>query len=129
MKKKAIAPPPKRGITGRDIEGQSTGQTDTEWWLWFQDITMKLAFTQTFNPTLDPGSVSAGGELDFTETVKGLSVNDNVHVTPPTDLATGLMVMALQCPSADTLKLRFRNDTGGAINPGNKIYLIKATRL
>jgi len=126
MKRHPLPPPPKERLVDKN------GGMSLNWREWLTKISFWLPEINTYNPTLDVGNIVAGSGLDFTSTIdtlKGLNVLDNVYVTPPKDLDSGLMVIALQCPAANTLKLRFWNHTGGDINPGSAVYLITTTRL
>jgi hypothetical protein len=73
--------------------------------------------------TINPASVSANTTSDETVTVTGAAVGDEVHITPPATLDTGLSVSGF-VSATNTVKVRFANCTGGPINPGSADYRI-----
>ncbi|MBL7702570.1 MAG: hypothetical protein JNM14_09980 [Ferruginibacter sp.] len=97
----------------------------------FLDVnnTFKLGTTGTVNTALKKqtvnlsvGSVPANGELDITVAVAGLATNAAISLTPSDDLPSGIIIAWARPSAANTLKVRFRNLTGGAINPPNIDY-------
>lgn len=68
---------------------------------------------------LDFPNLTAGSESQLTATVTGASVGDPVCVSPPVAFATGLAVTAAWVSTANTVTIRVRNTTAGAIDPAS----------
>lgn len=95
---------------------------------WLQRLQLLFPKINTYSATINPGNIPANSELTETYTVTGLNTNDIVTVTPPS-LDAGIGIMYCRVSAADTLQIRWRNFTGGGINPASGTYLIAAVRL
>lgn len=95
---------------------------------WLQILYLSFPKTRTVKATLDPASVAANSESLQTFTIEGLSLNDLVIVNKPSNTANIWIVQAY-VSAADTLAIKFYNNSGGAIDPASEDYLIKATRI
>lgn len=95
---------------------------------WLQRLHLLFPKINTYSATINPGNISANSELTETYTVTGLNTNDIVIVAPPS-LDSGIGIMYCRVSAADTLQIRWRNFTGGGINPASGTYLIAAIRL
>lgn len=95
---------------------------------WLQLLQAAFPRVRTVKATLNPASVAANSEDTQTFTIEGLTTNDIVEINKPSDTA-GLSLSQWWVSAADTLSVKFRNHTGGAIDPPSEDYLIKATRL
>jgi hypothetical protein len=87
----------------------------------------ELALTRTYTQSINPASVSANSESTQTFTVTGLVTDDLVIVNKPTDTAN-LYIRQAWVSAANTLSLKFYNDSGGAIDAGAETYKIVAIR-
>jgi hypothetical protein len=93
---------------------------------WLQQLQLKFPSVHTFGETLTPSSVSANDDSTQTFTVNGLNVGP-VVLNPPA-LAAGLSIAYCRVSSANTLQIRFRNHTGGALVPASGTYYIIQVR-
>jgi len=94
---------------------------------WLQNLYASYPKVRTSKETLNPTSIPANSEDTQTFTVTGLTTEDIVTVNKPTDTA-GISISQVWVSAADTLSIKFRNHTGGAIDPGSESYLISAIR-
>jgi hypothetical protein len=84
---------------------------------------------------INPGSVAANTTAEQTFAVPGLQVGDLVWVnTPPVGTAAGqlnagLGVCGARVSAADTLALRFNNNTAGALDAPAADYTVFVARL
>jgi hypothetical protein len=84
--------------------------------------------------SLNPASVAANTTAEQTFTVPGLQVGDLVWVnTPPIGTGAGQMnaglgVCGARVSAADTLALRFNNNTAGALDAGAADYTVLVVR-
>lgn len=70
--------------------------------------------------TMDPASVGSTTVADQTFTLTGAVVGDALILNPPaTALTAGMLVCQAQVSATDTIKVRFYNTTGGAIDLGS----------
>ena len=99
----------------------------TPWQRWFELLTEAIYKTQTFSQAIDVASVAANSEAVQTFTVTGLTTKDIITVNKPSNSA-GLDLVQAWVSAADTLSLKYRNNTGAPIDPASETYLIKATR-
>lgn len=97
------------------------------WLVWFGRITSTFKRVRTYTPTIDPASVSANSESLQTFTVEGLTTADSVTVNKPTDTA-GVSISQVYVSATDTLAIKFRNHTGGGIDPPSETYRVTAIR-
>ena len=83
--------------------------------------------------TWNPPNVGANSVVSTTLTttanpeVIGLRPEMAIVVTPPSDIDDDLTVEAW-CATTDTLTIRLRNDTGGAINQGEGVWSFVGVR-
>jgi hypothetical protein len=67
--------------------------------------------------SIDPASLSAGAEADTSVTVTGAPVGAVVIVNPPTaGFSAGIELCGAWVSAANTVKVRIRNNTGGAVD-------------
>jgi len=99
----------------------------SEFFKWLLNLTARFPKVETFQPALTPTSVSANSESIQTFTVTGLSTMDIVTVNKPTN-QTGLDLIHAWVSAADTLSIKYRNQTGGAITPTSESYLMQVIR-
>jgi hypothetical protein len=84
--------------------------------------------------TINPASVAANTTAEQTFTVPGLRVGDLVWVNTPAvgtgaeQLNAGLGVCGARVSAADTLALRFNNNTAGALDAGTSTYSVLVVR-
>jgi len=95
--------------------------------MWFKVIADNFPYLRVYSESLNPTAVGANSEDTQTFTITGLSTNDVVFMNPPA-LDTGIGIMYYRVSAADTLQIRFRNFTGGSINPAAGTYNIVAIR-
>ena len=110
---------------------QKIGETfriSDEAWRWVSRIYSNVPKVQAFNPTLTPAAVLANAESVQTFTVTGLSTQDVVIVNKPTN-QSGLDLIGYWVSAANTLSLKYRNQTGSPITPTSEAYRIISTRL
>ena len=100
----------------------------SNWIKWFAILKDNVFHTRSFNPTLNPSSVSANSESTQTFTVTGLSTNDVVVVNKPSK-TSDLSLLDAFVSASDTLSLTFRNFSGSPIDPPSESYRIIAIRL
>jgi len=99
-----------------------------EAWRWISRVFTNYPKVQTFNPTLTPSAVSANAESVQTFTVTNLTTMDIVTVNKPTN-QSGLDLIHSWVSAANTLSIKYRNQTGSPITPTSEAYLIKSIRL
>ena len=75
---------------------------------------------------VDVGSIPANGELDVIIPVANVTTNAVVSVSPSADLLSGIIIAWARVSSPGNVKVRFRNLTGGAINPAAMDFYISA---
>ena len=121
MNEKGIQPPDRAEL---NIFGQKYSMLSR----WFRLIYNDFPKVQTFSKSFDVTSVSATSESIQTFTVNGLSTNDIVFVNKTSNTAS-LDVVQAWVSAANTLSIKFRNVSGGAIDPASETYLIAAIRL
>jgi len=74
---------------------------------------------------IDVSSIAANSELDVTVTVTNASTsNSAVFLSPVADIETGIVIAWARVSAANTVKIRFRNTTGSAIDPAAVNYVI-----
>ena len=96
---------------------------------WLGQVTeLDMRPTRTYKATIDPASVAANTESTQTFTVTGLTTDDAVFVCKPTDTAN-LYIRQAWVSAANTLSLKFYNDSGGAIDAGSEVYKVVAIRV
>lgn len=95
---------------------------------WIRLLAGASPLIHTFNPTLTPASVSANSESNQTFTVAGLKTNDVVLVNKPSNQSS-LSLLDAYVSATDTLSLKYRNFSGGAIVPTSEAYRIVSVRL
>lgn len=81
--------------------------------------------------TLDVTSISANSTLDMTTTINGLNVASNwaVIVSPNSAaMAAGVGIDGARVSADNTLQIRFRNGTGGSIDPVSQTFSYIAFR-
>jgi hypothetical protein len=100
----------------------------TEAWRWITHVFNSYPKVQTFHQTLTPTAVTANSESVQTFTVSGLTTVDTVIVNKPTN-QSGLDLVHAWVSAANTLSIKFRNESGGDITPTSQAYLITAVRL
>ena len=70
-------------------------------------------------------SIAANSESDITVTVTGASTTAScVFVSPAADIESGLVIAWARVSAANTVKIRFRNETGSAIDPAAVNYVV-----
>lgn len=70
-------------------------------------------------------SIAANSESDITVTVTGASTTaSSVFVSPAADIESGLVIAWARVSAANTVKIRFRNETGSAIDPAAVNYVV-----
>jgi len=116
MQEKGINPP-------QHVEVDKT----SEFYKWLLRLQQVFPKTETYQPTLTPTSVSANSESVQTFTITGLATMDIVTVNKPTNQA-GLDLIHAWVSAANTLSIKYRNQTGGGITPTSEKYLIQAVR-
>lgn len=94
---------------------------------WFKLITDNSIYIRVYSESLNPASIGANSESTQTFTITGLSINDIIYLTPPA-LDAGIGIMYYRASATDTLQIRYRNFTGGAIDLAAGIYNIIAVR-
>lgn len=114
------------GIPSADIS--KFEETHPDLGRWLRLLRDAIPKARSYSPSIDVASVSANSEAVQTFTVTGLSVSDVVVVNKPANTA-GLDLVQWWVSAADTLSLKFRNQTGSPINPGAETYRIMAFRL
>jgi len=77
---------------------------------------------------INVGSIPANGELDVTIAVANVATAAAVSVSPSADLNSGIIIAWARVSSAGNVRIRFRNLTGGAINPAAIDYYISAVQ-
>lgn len=84
--------------------------------------------------SINPASVAANITAEQTFTVPGLQVGDMVWVNTPAvgtgaeQMNAGLGVCGARVSAADTLALRFNNNTAGALDAGTATYTVLVMR-
>ena len=74
---------------------------------------------------IDVGSIPANSELDITVAVASANTsNSAVFVSPEADIEAGVVIAWARVSAANTVKIRFRNTTGSAIDPAAINYVI-----
>lgn len=74
---------------------------------------------------IDVGSIAANSELDVTVAVANANTsNSAVFVSPVADIEPGIVIAWARVSAANTVKIRFRNTTGSAIDPAAINYVI-----
>jgi hypothetical protein len=99
-----------------------------EAWRWVSRVYSNYPKVNTYNPTLTPSSVSANAEGVQTFTVTGLSTQDIVLVNKPTN-QSGLDLIHTWVSAANTLSIKYRNQTGSPITPTAEAYRIATIRI
>jgi len=95
---------------------------------WLTNLHLAFPKVQTFSESLDVANVGAGSESVQNFTITGLTTSDVVIVNKPSN-NSGLDMSQAWVSAADTLTIKFRNVSGGAINPSAETYRIIAIRL
>lgn len=95
---------------------------------WLRLLSGVIPKVSTYQSTLDPASVSANSESSQTFTVQGLRTNDVVIVNKPSDTAN-ISISQYFVSDTDELTIKFRNHSGGAIDPPSEVYRIVTIRL
>ena len=72
--------------------------------------------------TINPGSISAGGNEDMTIAASGVKVGDLCLVSPNELLLDGLVISAVGCYAAGTITFTVENHTGGALDEGSTVF-------
>jgi hypothetical protein len=79
--------------------------------------------------TINPASVAGNTVADQTFTLTGAVVGDVVELNVPTaGITAGLNVIMAWISATDTVKVRFHNTTGGAIDEASATWFYKLTR-
>lgn len=120
MNEKGIAPVPRIALI-KDLSQWSS------WAKWFEVLVDSFPRVRTYSVSIDVTSVPANSESVQTVTVTGLTTKDIVTVNKPSNTA-GLDLVQYWVSAANTLSLKYRNQTGSAIDPAAETYLIQATR-
>jgi trimeric autotransporter adhesin len=71
---------------------------------------------------VDVPNIAANNELDVLVTVANISTSAPVAVTPNGDIEAGISISWARISALNTVKIRFRNNTGADINPGSQTY-------
>lgn len=95
--------------------------------MWFKMVTDNFPYIRVYAESLNPTAIGATSEDTQTFTIAGLSTNDVLILNPPA-LDAGIGIMYYRVSAADTLQIRFRNFTGGSINPAAGTYNVIAIR-
>ncbi|MBL0145107.1 MAG: hypothetical protein IPP48_04490 [Chitinophagaceae bacterium] len=74
------------------------------------------------NVVIDVGSIAANSELDVLVTIANISAFTAVSVSPSADIEAGVSIEWARVSAANTVKIRFRNNTGLAIDPASQTY-------
>ncbi|MBL0182314.1 MAG: hypothetical protein IPP96_08455 [Chitinophagaceae bacterium] len=97
--------------------------------------TFKLGTNGTINSALiqdvvnvNVGSVPANGELDVIVPLANVATTAAVSVSPSADLPSGIIIAWARVSSSGNIKIRYRNLTGGAIDPAAINYYISAVQ-
>ena len=122
MNEKGIPKPPEASnwLSGLSLTDEA--------WRWISRVFSNYPKVQTFQQTLTPSAVSANAESVQTFTVTGLTTTDIVIGNKPTN-QSGLDLIHAWVSAANTLSIKYRNQTGSPITPTAEAYLIEATRL
>lgn len=104
-----------------------TNLESSEWRMFFNLIHDSISYTRVYEVSLNPTTVNANSESDQTFTVTGIDTQDKIYINPP-DLVAGLGIMWYNVNAANTIKIRYRNFTGGNIDPAAGTYKIIAIR-
>lgn len=121
MIEKGIQPPDQQELGQFEAEFPQLGR-------WVRLLYGAHAQIHSHSTAIDVASVSASSESVQTFTVAGLSTNDVLIVNKPSNTA-GLDLVQSWVSATDTVSLKFRNHTGGAIDPAEETYRIVAIRL
>ena len=95
---------------------------------WLRILTGAMPRVRTYQPTIDPASVSANSESQQTFTVTGLKTNDVVFVNKPSNTG-GIGIINAYVSATDTLAIKFYNTSAGSVNPPSETYRVVAVRL
>lgn len=75
--------------------------------------------------SIDIPLIGANSEVDVTVTVtNAITSNSAVFVSPVADIEAGIVISWARVSAANTVKIRFRNTTGSAIDPAANSYVI-----
>lgn len=95
------------------------------------DGTYKMGTNGTVNTALikdtvniNVGLVPGNGELDVTVALANVTTNGVVSVSPAADINSGIIIAWARVSAAGTIKIRYRNLTGVAIDPPAINYYI-----
>lgn len=78
--------------------------------------------------TQDAAAVAANTTAEQNFTVPGLQIGDMVFVSPPSSLNAGLGICGTRVDAANTLTVRFNNNTAGSLNPASAVYTLLVFR-
>jgi hypothetical protein len=99
------------------------------------DGTYKMGTNGTVNTALikdtiniNVGSVSANGELDIIVALANVTTNGAVSVSPAADITSGIIIAWARVSAPGTIKIRYRNLTGVAIDPPAIDYYISVVQ-
>ena len=79
--------------------------------------------------TLDFASIAAGAEASLTVTVTGAATGDPVSLGLPAAFTAGISVAGAWVSSANTVTIKLRNTTVGAIDPASGSYTVIVHKL
>jgi hypothetical protein len=80
-----------------------------------------------YTPSITPASVAANTTAEQTFTVTGLTTADTVTLNTPSQ-TNGIGVVGVRVSAADTLAIRFSNNTAGALTPASGTHRVLAIR-
>ena len=99
------------------------------------DGTYKMGTNGTVNSALikdtvniNVGSIPANGELDITVALANVTTNGTVSVSPAADINSGIIIAWARVSAAGTIKIRYRNLTGAAIDPPAINYYVSVVQ-
>lgn len=81
-----------------------------------------------YTPSLTPAATAANTTAEQTFAVTGLTTADTVHINPPASMPDGLGIVGVRVSAADTLAIRFSNNTAGNLTPIAGAYRVVAVR-
>lgn len=110
-----IAKPQRIPLPSQRVVGPD-GLMDKIWYDWFRDLDEK--FRQSYpiegTATYDPPSLADGAGATTTVTVTGAALGDMAQAS--FSLATSGITITAWVSAADTVSVRFQNESGGALD-------------
>jgi hypothetical protein len=76
----------------------------------------------------DVASIAGGASLNVDFTVTNSALSSTVYISPETDLASGMIIAYARVHAAGTVRARFTNSSGAAIDLANMNYYITVIR-